>query len=57
MPQKHHISVQEQVQKALKDMEELGAANGAVKAKHVGANLSQPSFGSRLFIFLACHCR
>ena len=57
MLQKHHISVQEQVQKALQDMEELGAANGAVKANHVGTTLSQPSFGSRLFIFLACHCR
>ena len=57
MLQKHHISVQEQVQKALQDMEELGAANGVVKAKHVGTTLSQPSFGSRLFIFLACHCR
>jgi hypothetical protein len=39
MLQKHHISVQEQVHKALQDMAELGAANGVVKAKHVGTTL------------------
>ena len=42
----HHIFwLQEQVQTALKDMEELAAANGAVKAT-LGLVLS---FGSRLF--------